>query len=319
MNILVTGGCGYVGSLLVPKLLEQKFKVTVIDTQWFGNKLKKHKNLKNLKKDIRNINEISLKKIDAVIHLAGIVNDPGADLNAVLSWEINVLATRQLIEKATKNGVKQFIYASSGSVYGIKKEKNVTEDLDLLPISTYNKTKMITENVLLSFKDKIKIHCIRPATVCGVSPRMRFDVSVNILTIQALKKKIITVFGGKQVRPNIHIKDMVDVYLHFLKNPQLPGGAYNAGFENISIIDIAKKIKKFINTKIVIKKSNDPRSYRQSSTKLLKTGFVPKYKVEDAIKEIIQAYSASAKKIEKSSFTLQWMKKLKLHKSTKVK
>tara|TARA_B110000977_G_C11032341_1_gene475769 strand:+ start:46 stop:1005 length:960 start_codon:yes stop_codon:yes gene_type:complete len=319
MNILVTGGCGYVGSVLVPELIKKRYKVTVVDTQWFGNKLKRHKNLKNLKKDIRNIDEISLKGIDTVIHLAGIVNDPGADLNAVLSWEINVLATRQLIEKATKNSVKQFIYASSGSVYGVKKEKNVTENLDLLPISTYNKTKMITENVLTSFKDKIKIHCIRPATVCGVSPRMRFDVSVNILTMHALKKKIITVFGGKQVRPNIHIKDMADVYLHFLKNPQLPGGAYNAGFENISIIDIAKKIKKYINAKIVIKKSNDPRSYRQSSTKLLKTGFVPKYKVEDAIKEIIQAYSLSVKKIEKSSFTLQWMKKLKLHKSTKVK
>lgn len=319
MNILVTGGCGYVGSLLVPKLLEKKFKVTVIDTQWFGNKLKKHKNLKNIKKDIRNIDEINLKKINTIIHLAGIVNDPGADLNAVLSWEINVLATRQLIEKATKNGVKQFIYASSGSVYGIKNEKNVTEDLDLLPVSTYNKTKMITENVLSSFKDKIKIHCIRPATVCGVSPRMRFDVSVNMLTIQALKKKVITVFGGKQVRPNIHINDMVDVYFHFLKNSHLPGGAYNAGFENISIIDIAKKIKKFINAKIVIKKSNDPRSYRQSSVKLLKTGFSPKYKVENAIKEIMQAYSSPAKKVEKSSFTLHWMKKLKLHKSTKVK
>ena len=290
MKILVTGGCGYVGSLLVPTLLKKNFKVTVIDTQWFGNKLKKHKNLNNLKIDIRNIDKINLKNIDTIIHLAGIANDPGADLNEVLSWEINVLATRQLIVKAIKNKVKHFIYASSGSVYGIKKEKNVTEDLSLLPISTYNKTKMIAENVIMSFKDKIKIHSIRPATVCGLSPRMRFDVSVNMLTMHALKNKKIKVFGGKQIRPNIHIKDMVSVYLHFLEKTNLPSGAYNAGFENISILNIAKKIKKLINSKILIEKSNDPRSYRQSSFKLLKTGFVPKYNVEYAIIEIIKKY-----------------------------
>ena len=151
-------------------------------------KFKKHRNLKIIKEDIRNVNHINLKKIDSIIHLAG-MNDPGADLNETLSWHINVLATRQLIEKAIRNKVKQFIFASSGSVYGVKKEKNVTEDLSLVPISTYNKTKMIAENVLMSFKNKIKIHIIRPATVCGLSPRMRFDVSVNLLTMHAIKKK----------------------------------------------------------------------------------------------------------------------------------
>ena len=314
MKILVTGGCGYVGSLLVPELLKKNFKVIVVDNQWFGNKLKKHKNLKNLKIDIRDINKINLKNIDKIIHLAGIANDPSADLNEVLSWEINVLATRQLVEKAIENKVKHFIYASSGSVYGVKKEKHVTEDLSLLPISTYNKTKMIAENVLMSFKDKIKIHSIRPATVCGVSPRMRFDVSVNMLTIHAIRKKNIKVFGGKQIRPNIHIKDMVEVYLHFLKNKNIPAGAYNAGFENISILNIAKKIKKLVNSKILITKSNDPRSYRQSSKKLLKTGFKPKYNVDYAIEEIIQKYS-SKKKIDENCFTVKWMKKLKLDKT----
>tara|TARA_Y100000816_G_scaffold266619_1_gene227315 strand:- start:77 stop:1030 length:954 start_codon:yes stop_codon:yes gene_type:complete len=317
MKILVTGGCGYVGSLLVPELLKKKYKVTVIDTQWFGNKLKKNKNLKNFKIDIRNIDKINLENIDKIIHLAGIANDPSADLNESLSWEINVLATRQLIEKAIKKGVKQFIYASSGSVYGIKRERNVIEDLDLLPISTYNKTKMIAENVLNSYKDKIKIHIIRPATVCGISPRMRFDVSVNMLTIHAIRKKLITVLGGKQVRPNIHIKDMVNVYLHFLKNSQLPSGAYNAGFENISILKLAKRIRKFLDTKIIIKKSNDPRSYRQSSKKLLRTGFFPKFKIDDAIKEIIDEYK-SKKKVEKSSFTVKWMKKLKINEMKKI-
>ena len=161
MNILVTGGCGYVGSLLVPELLKQKFKVTVIDTQWCGNKLKKNSKLKVIKLDIRNIEKINLNNIDTIIHLAGIANDPGADLNESLSWDINVLATKKLIEKAVKNKVKHFIYASSGSVYGIKKEKKVTEDLDLVPISTYNKTKMIAEDVLMNFKKNIKIHCLQ--------------------------------------------------------------------------------------------------------------------------------------------------------------
>lgn len=310
MNILVTGGCGYVGSVLVPVLLRTNHKVTVIDTQWFGNKLKKHKNLKNLKADIRNIKKINLKKIDTIIHLAGIANDPGADLNETLSWEINVLATRQLVEKAIASGVKHFIYASSGSVYGVKKEKKVTEDLNLIPISTYNKTKMIAENVLMSYEKKIKVHCIRPATVCGLSPRMRFDVSVNLLTMHALKSRNITVLGGNQIRPNIHINDMVNVYLHFLKNKKLPSGSYNAGFENISIMNIAKKIKRLTKTKIIVKKSNDPRSYRQFSGKLLKTGYVQKFTVDNAIRDIIKVYSK--KKIENNAFTVKWMKKLKL-------
>ncbi len=313
MKILVTGGCGYVGSLLVPKILKLKHKVIVIDTQWFGNKLKKNKNLTNIKKDIRNINKIDLKNVDTIIHLAGIANDPGAELNEELSWEINVLATRQLIDKALASGVKHFIYASSGSVYGVKKEKQVTENLELVPISIYNKTKMIAENVLMSYKDKIRIHCIRPATVCGLSPRMRFDVSVNLLTMQAIKRGKITVLGGKQIRPNIHINDLVDVYLHFLNKLKLPSGPYNAGFENLSIIEIARKIKKITKAKIAIKKSNDPRSYRQSSKKLLKTGFTPKYNVENAIKDIIKKYSNN-KKIEDICFTVKWMKKLKLNK-----
>ena len=318
MNILVTGGCGYVGSLLVPKILKLNHKVTVIDTQWFGNNLKKNKNLVNIKKDIRNINQTSLKKINTIIHLAGIANDPGADLNEKLSWEINVLATRQLIEKAIASGVKHFIYASSGSVYGVKKEKQVTENLELLPISIYNKTKMIAENVLMSYNNKIRIHCIRPATVCGLSPRMRFDVSVNMLTMQAIKRGNITVLGGKQIRPNIHINDLVDVYLHFLKKSKLPSGPYNAGFENLSIIEIARKIKKITNAKIVVKKSNDPRSYRQSSKKLLKTGFIPKYNIENAINDIIQKYSTN-KKIEDICFTVKWMKKLRLNKMKEQK
>ena len=153
--------------------------------------------------------------------MANIANDPAVDLNPNLSWEVNVLAGQQLADRAIRNDVKQFIFASSGSVYGIKDEEKVTEDLKLVPISVYNKTKMIAERVFMSYQNEMQIHCIRPATVCGLSPRMRLDVSVNMLTYQALKNKKITVFGGKQTRPNIHIKDMANVqtFLETLNYP----------------------------------------------------------------------------------------------------
>ena len=242
MKILVTGGCGYQGSILVPKLLKEGHKVIVVDTMWFNNYLKKNKNLRIFKKDIRYFNFSEIKKIDTIIHLAAVANDPMADLSEKHSWEISTLGTMNIIEQAIKYRVKNFIFASSSSVYGIKKEKKVHEGLKLEPISTYNKAKMITERILLSYKNKINLTIIRPATVCGFSPRMRLDVSVNMLTYQALTKGKITVFGGKQIRPNIHIDDLVDLYLFIIKKKI--SGIYNAGFENLSILNIAKKIKK---------------------------------------------------------------------------
>ena len=176
--------------------------------------------------DIRDTNAIPLDGVEAIIHLAHIANDPAVELNPTLSWEVNVLAGQQLADKAIRAGVKQFIFASSGSVYGVKEEPKVTEDLTLLPISVYNKTKMIAERVFLSYTKQMQVHCIRPATVCGLSPRMRLDVSVNMLTYQAIKNKRITVFGGDQTRPNIHIQDMANVYRH-LANPELASGCYN--------------------------------------------------------------------------------------------
>ena len=235
MKILVTGGSGYKGSVLIPQLLKDGHKVISIDTNWFGENLNDHPCLIKIKEDIRNIDSIPMDGIDSIIHLANIANDPAVALSPNLSWEVNVLASYQLADKACRNGVKQIIYASSGSVYGIKDEPCVTEDLSLVPISVYNKTKMVAERVFLSFKEKIDIKCIRPATVCGYSPRMRLDVSVNMLTYQALKNGKITVFGGNQTRPNIYIKDMINVYKHFLINRDIPSGCYNAGFENITI------------------------------------------------------------------------------------
>ena len=243
MKIFITGGCGYVGTVLTESLLLENHKITVLDTMWFGNFLKPNKNLDIINGNILDLSQISFKNYDAIIHLANIANDPGVELNQTLSWEVNALASQQLIEKAITDGVKHFIYASSGSVYGVKDELEVTEDLSLVPISAYNKTKIVSERVLISYKDKIKVHCIRPATVCGYSPRMRLDVSVNLLTMQALTKKKINVFGGKQTRPNINIHDMIRVYKHFLNNLNIQSGFYNAGFENISILEIAKKVQ----------------------------------------------------------------------------
>lgn len=312
MNILLTGGCGFVGSALTARLLEDGHRVTVVDAQWFGNYLSPHRNLTVICKDIRSADAIPLQGVEAVIHLANVANDPCSELNAKLSWEVNVLATMQLVERAVAHGVKQFIYASSGSVYGVKEELRVTEDLPLVPISDYNKTKMISERVLLSYHDRITIQCIRPATVCGVSPRMRLDLSVNMLTMQALTKGRITVFGGGQTRPNITIMDMVDVYRHFLALGSKAPGIYNAGFENISILDIARMVTELVPAEIVVTKSNDPRSYRQNSDKLIATGFSPRYRVKDAISQLIDAYRVGAIRDDETCYNIKAMKRLTL-------
>ena len=313
MKIIVTGGCGYTGTVLTEKLISQGHRVIVVDTQWFGNHLKTNKNLKIIKKDIRDISESVFEKIDAVVHLANIANDPSVELNPNLSWDVNVLATKKIVEFSIKKKVKQFIFASSGSVYGVKKEKKVTENLSCVPISVYNKTKMVAERILHSYTDEIKIHCIRPATVCGFSPRMRLDVSVNMFIYQALKNKKITVFGGKQIRPNININDLVNVYIHFLKNPKIASGDYNAGFENLKILEIAQLVQKHIPCNVsVIKENNDPRSYRQDSQKLLKTGFELKHSVESAILDIKEKYENNQILMNEKCNTVNWMKKIGL-------
>lgn len=311
-EILVTGGCGYKGTVLVNRLLDMNYKVTVIDIMYFGNYLKPNKNLSIIKADIRYKESYSLDNVDIVIHLASIANDPCSELNPKLSWEVICLGTQILLEKAIKSKVKQFIYASSGSVYGLKNEDKVTEDLELEPISEYNKAKMCAERIVLSYSARIITQIVRPATVCGVSPRMRLDVAVNLLTMQALTKNEITVFGGEQTRPNIHIDDIIDLYIFLIKNPQLTG-IFNAGFENISILDIAKIIQKKLDCKINIKESNDPRSYRVSSDKILQTGYVPKKNIEKSINEIIEIYNKGLLLDLDEYYNIKTMKKLKLN------
>jgi nucleoside-diphosphate-sugar epimerase len=308
MRILVTGACGYKGTVLVPKLIAKGHKVVAFDIMWFGNFLEPHPRLSIVKGDVRNIESIDLDEIDAIIHLSSVANDPCGDLDPKLTWEISALATMQLADKAVRKGVKRFIYASSGSVYGIKDEPQVTEDLELKPISEYNKTKMVAERVLLSYANDMIVQIIRPATVCGYSPRMRLDVSVNMLAMQALSKHRITVFGGQQTRPNIHIDDITDAYLFMLDHPE-HAGIFNAGFENISIMEIAQRVAHQVEAEVIVTASNDPRSYRVNSDKLLATGFKPKKTVNDAIREIIEKYRSGELKDEDRFHNLRWMQR----------
>ena len=311
MKILITGGGGYVGTELVKSLLKKNIKIKVVDIFWFPNKLKKNKNLEIIKKDILKIEEKDFKEIDTIIHLASIANDPASNLDPKLTWEISCLGTMRLCELAKKNKVKKFIYASSGSVYGIKKESSVHEDLDLVPISDYNKTKMIAERVLLSYKKYFNYFIIRPGTVFGYSDRMRLDLMINTLVFQALTKKKINVFGGNQTRPFIHIKDMISVYEHFLfkKNKE---GVYNASYGNLSAINSAKQICiKIPKTKITIKKSNDPRSYKLNSNKLKKTGYKFKVNLQDGIDNLIKNFNLGKIVDDKSCYSVNWIKSKK--------
>jgi nucleoside-diphosphate-sugar epimerase len=307
VSVLVTGGCGYVGTKLTGALLARTpHDVTVLDAQWFGNYLPPHPKLTLLKMDVRQIDEMDLTRFDTVFHLANIANDPSVELNPYASWDVNVLATMRLADRAARQGVKQFVFASSGSVYGVKSEPQVTEDLDLVPISEYNKTKMVAERVVLSYADSMVATIVRPATVCGLSPRMRLDLTVNLLTMQALTKGAMTVFGGSQVRPNIHIDDLVEVYL-FAMDRRL-GGVYNAGFENLPVLEIAHRIAARVPADVKVLPSNDARSYRQSSDRLLATGFAPAKSVAVAIEEIAAAFAAGRLKDEPSAHNVTWMK-----------
>ena len=268
MKILVTGGQGYKGSMLIPMLLKKGHKVISYDAGWFGENLHSNENLQIIVGDIRNTDNIPTDGVDCIIHLASIANDPCSDLNPKLTWEVSGLATMRLADKASRSGVKQFIYASSGSVYGVNETPEITEDIILDPISEYNKTKMVAERVILSYFNSMAIQIVRPATVCGYSPRTRLDVAVNLLTNQAMSNNTITVLGGDQIRPNIHIIDICRVYLHLLERPFITG-IFNAGFENLKIIQIAEMISRKTGAKLNVLPSNDPRSYRVNSDKLI--------------------------------------------------
>ena len=297
-RIYVTGGAGYVGAMLVPRLLKEGFTVTVIDLMIYGEDvLEPHPRLTAVKGDIRDV-ELLKKTInghDAVIHLACISNDPSFDLSPELGKSINLDAFRPLVEISKKAGVKRFIYASSSSVYGVKDEPNVHEGMSLEPLTDYSKFKADCEKILAEYQSPdFTTVTIRPATVCGYSPRQRLDVVVNILTNQAFHKREITVFGGKQLRPNIHIADMVESYIALLNAPKeaIAGEIFNAGDENQTVLELAETVKKVVgdDVKLVATPTNDNRSYHISSKKIAeKLGFVPKHSISDAVVDLRKA------------------------------
>ena len=307
-KILITGGGGYVGSLLVQELLKKNYKITVVDTFWFGNYLPKNKNLKILKKNILNLRNSDFKRIDCVIHLASIANDNAADINQKFAWETSCLGTKIICDLAKNNNIKKFIYASSGSVYGVKKEKQVTENLSCEPVSVYNKSKMVAERIVLSYKEDFQTIIVRPSTLYGYSPRMRLDLTINILCYHAYKFNKVTIFGGKQWRPYLHIKDMVNFYLHCLKRKKMRG-AYNISQGNLTLDQTAEKIKLFMpKCKIAHTKSNDIRSYRLNSDRAIKSGFRFVTNINDEIQNLLKLLKDKKIESRPNNYSINWLK-----------
>ena len=303
-TVLVTGGAGYVGAVLVPKLLDKDYYVKVLDLYIYGDHVldtvKHHHNLEQIKGDIRNrrLLEQIIPGCEAVIHLACISNDPSFELNPQLGKSINYDAFSDLVDVSKASGVRRFIYASSSSVYGIKKEENVTEDLPLQPLTDYSKYKALCEEVLLKKREPGFVTLtLRPATVCGYSPRLRLDLTVNILTNHAVNNRLIKVLGGQQLRPNIHIEDMAKLYLQTLEWPdnKIDGRIFNVGYENRRVSEIAKIVQRIVgpDVQIVTTPTDDNRSYHISSEKIKRElDFAPRHTVEDAARDLVTAFQA---------------------------
>jgi len=297
-KIFITGGAGYVGSVLTPYLLNKGYEVTVLDLMLYGDTLNKNKNLNIIKGDIRDKKLLNktIKSHDVVLHLACISNDPSFELNPALGKEINLDAFEPLVEISKSLGVKRFVYASSSSVYGVKKEKNVDEDMSLEPLTDYSKFKADCEKILLKYNSlNFTSVVLRPATVCGYSPRQRLDLVVNILTNLAYHKREITIFGGEQLRPNIHIKDMVRAYELFLNvdSKKISGKIFNIGFENLTVNQLANQVQKVIGLDVKVKKlpTNDNRSYHISSKKIHnELGFITNFNILNAIEDLKEAF-----------------------------
>jgi len=307
-EVLITGGAGYVGAVLVPKLLAKGYSVRVLDLYMFDDhvfdSLRDHPHLRQIKGDIRDQDLLrqSLSGVDAVIHLACISNDPSFELNPELSKSINFDAFEPLVHISKDSGVRRFVYASTSSVYGVSESPEVTEDHPLVPITDYNKYKGLCEPILADYQSAdFTTVTIRPATVCGYSPRQRLDLSVNILTNHAINKGRITVFGGAQMRPNIHIEDIVRLYMDLLEMPsaQIAGKIFNAGWENHTISDIAEMVRSVVatevpgraNIEVVTTPSDDRRSYHISSDKIRRElGFAPQHTIEDAVRDLVRAF-----------------------------
>ena len=298
-SAFITGGAGYVGAMLVPRLLQEGLLVTVLDLMIFGEDvLPDHPNLTVIKGDIRNqeLLKSSIPGHDVVIHLACISNDPSFELNPELGKSINLDPFRPMVEISKNAGVKRFIYASSSSVYGIKEESNVHEGMSLEPLTDYSIFKMNCEEILSEYQsDDFTTTTIRPATICGYSPRQRLDVVVNILTNLAYHKREISVFGGAQLRPNIHIADMVEIYVVLINAPKekIAGEIFNGGYENHSVLELAETVRDVIGKDVVLKTTptDDNRSYHVSSKKIAEVlGFTASHTIRDAVADLREAF-----------------------------
>ena len=298
-SVFITGGAGYVGAMLVSRLLHEGHRVTVLDLMIYGEDvLPKNPALTVIKGDIRNLElmKSSIPGHDVVIHLACISNDPSFELNPKLGRSINLDPFRPIVEISKNAGVKRFFYVSSSSVYGIKDEPNVHEDMSLEPLTDYSVFKMNCEEILSEYQsDEFTTTTIRPATVCGYSPRQRLDVVVNILTNLAYHKREISVFGGTQLRPNIHIADMVEIYVVLLNAPKekIAGEIFNGGYENYSVLQLAEAVRDVIGEDVVLKTTptDDNRSYHVSSKKIADVlGFKASHTIKDAVSDIKNAF-----------------------------
>ena len=322
MKIIVTGGCGYVGSLLVPELLELGHEVLVLDVQWFGNHLSEHPMLTVRNMDIRTVPSdwVGSEQVmalpthyDAVIHLAAVANDPSADLDPSLAWEVNVLGTLNMLKAAKSMSARRFIYASSGSVYGVSEAVSVNENTPLVPISLYNKTKMVAERLVKSFSDKLETVILRPGTLYGVSPRMRLDLMVNALTCSAATKNLITVDGGSQIRPILHVQDMVRAYIWALNKYVAGPEVYNVSDQNITAGEAAARIGDLLdkvggNVSIRIEPSNDPRSYRMDNSRILNAGFESVHGLDAGVMEVRNAIVQKLVVDDPICHNIRWMK-----------
>jgi nucleoside-diphosphate-sugar epimerase len=324
-KILIIGGAGYVGSSLVPLLLENNYEVTVFDLLIYGNNLPKNNNKFHLVKgDIRDVALLKrfIINFDQVIHLACISNDPSFELNPILGKDINLDCFEPLVKICKDNGVKKFIYASSSSVYGVKSEKDVNENSSLEPLTDYSKFKVKCEEILLKHSSIFfSTVILRPATVCGYSPRQRLDLVVNILLTQAYINNKVVVYGGDQLRPNIHIVDMIRAYLLILKtdSKKINNKIFNVGFENCSVKNLANMTKEIVgdNVSIEFKKSDDNRSYHISSKKINEElGFFNKKTIKDAMIDLKNAFD---KKIFKNPLSNEFYYNIKRMQSIKLK
>jgi nucleoside-diphosphate-sugar epimerase len=326
-RVLITGGAGYVGSVLTPRLLELGHEVKVLDLYMYGRDAlapaRRYPGLEEIEGDLRD--QALLKKIlpgcDAVIHLACISNDPSFELNPGLGKSINFDAFEPLVDIARDSGVRRFVYASTSSVYGIKKEANVHEDLPLEPLTDYSKYKALCEEVLLKKRQKgFETLILRPATVCGWGPRLRLDLTVNILTNHAVNNGVIKVFGGEQMRPNIHIEDVADLYVQSLRWPArlIDGKTFNAGYHNRKVREIADSVREIVGEKVKIETvpTDDNRSYHISSEKIgRELGFVARRTIEDAVTDLVAAFKAGKipdPMTDDRYYNIKMMQKIKL-------